>query len=280
MRSPARGVRSRESPCAALSPEPRIDRPKIAAMRTLLVSSDRALVEDATRPFVARGHPVDAAHAWEDCELLLRTVAFSLVILDLALTPEDGLEVLARFHGFARLRRLARLPVLALAASDGVAERIAALNRGADDCLGRPISVPELEARAAALVRRGAAGGGATLGLGKVSVDTAARRVRIAGRRLQLGNREFCLLEELLLQPGRVVSKRALFDRVFDSTSEAGIGALELYVHRLRRKLALSGVGIRTVRTIGYAIELEERRGRAERTVGEPALADASSGGD
>lgn len=224
-------------------------------MRILLVGAERGLIDRVRQSFAARGHPVDVTTCLEDVELLRRTIEFNLVIVDLALPALPARDPLARFP------RTPPVPLLALARTDSAEERVAALNGGADDCVGRPISIAEVEARAAALVRRGTVTDGVRLNLGDVTLDTAARTVRVADRFLDLPKREFCLLEALLLRPGRVFTKRALFDRIFDSDSEAGVAALELYVHRLRRKLGSSSVQIRTVRNVGYAIDASDRLG-------------------
>lgn len=228
-------------------------------MHILVACSDDLLAQAIEKPFRHKGHAVDVVRTWDDADTVLRTVCCDLVILDLALAGDSGIRLIALTRLLAP-----RVPVLVLTAAGDLKERVAALHAGADDCLGRSFAIRELEARAAALIRRGTGGGSATLKLGRVTLDTATRIARIGANQIDLANREFCLLESLLLSAGQVVEKRSLYEGMFNSESEAGPNALELYVHRVRKKLEGSTVQIRTVRGVGYCIELAPPPTRAK----------------
>jgi DNA-binding response OmpR family regulator len=219
-------------------------------MRILIVEDSQPLANTVAEAFRAKGYAVDVTATGDDGDTALRTAEYNLVILDLGLPDMDGLEVLRRLR-----HRNNKTPVLILTARDAIDDRVAGLNLGADDYLGKPFALAELEARAGALIRRGVGAGGATLKLGRVALDTAGRVAQIDGVGIDLPRREFCLLEALLLDAGKVVRKQVLYDRMFDGESEAGVNALEIYVHRLRKKLEPAGLRIRTVRGLGYLVE-------------------------
>lgn len=219
-------------------------------MRFLVVEDNRALGQSIAVAFRAKGHAVDLLVSGDDADTALRTQPFDLVILDIGLPELDGLEVLRRLR-----TRKSRIPVLLLTARDGLEDRVQGLNLGADDYLCKPFALAELEARAGALVRRGAGGAAAVIKHGRLSLDTAARLARVDGEPFDLPRRELNLLEALLLQRGGVVSKQALLDKLFGFEEEAGVNAVEIYVHRLRKKLEPVGVRIRTVRGLGYLLE-------------------------
>jgi DNA-binding response OmpR family regulator len=219
-------------------------------MRLLLVEDSAPLAKTLSGAFRARGYAVDVAATGDDADTALQTQHYDLVILDLGLPDIDGLEVLRRMR-----RRKSRTPVLILTARDGLDDRVAGLNLGADDYLGKPFALAELEARAGALIRRGVGGANAVVTVGPLSVDTAGRAATLDGAPLDLPRRELCLLEALTLRSGQVVSKQSLHQQLFDADSDAGVNAVEIYVHRLRKKLEPAGIRIRTVRGLGYLLE-------------------------
>lgn len=219
-------------------------------MRLLVVEDNPALGRSVESAFRAKGYAVDLVDGGESADAALRTQAYDLVILDLGLPDLDGLEVLRRLRG-----RSSRVPVLVLTARDGIQDRVQGLNLGADDYLCKPFAVAELEARAGALIRRGVGGAAAVLSHGRLTLDTGARLVRVDGAPVDLPRRELSLLEVLLVHRGQVVAKQALHDKLFGFDDEAGVNAVEIYVHRLRKKLEPAGVRIRTVRGLGYLLE-------------------------
>ncbi len=219
-------------------------------MRLLIVEDNEHLARGLTNLFRAKGYAVDCAPGGEDADAALHTQPYDLVILDLGLPDMDGLEVLRRVR-----RRKSRVPVLILTARDSIQKRVDGLNLGADDYLGKPFALAELEARAGALIRRGVGGESPVLRHGRLTLDTVGRVARIDGVPLDLPRRELCLLELLLLRCGQVVGKQTLLEKLFGFDDEAGLNAIELYVHRLRKKLEPAGIHVRTIRGLGYLLE-------------------------
>ena len=219
-------------------------------MRLLVVEDNRALAESVCKLLRGKGYAVDALETGDDAQTALRTQPYDLLILDLGLPDIDGLEVLRRLR-----REKSRLPVLVLTARASLQNRVEGLNLGADDYLVKPFALEELEARAGALIRRGIGGAGAVLSHGRLSLDTAGRVATVDGAPLDLPRRELCLLELLLLRVGQIVEKQVLLEKLFSYDDEAGVNAIEIYVHRLRKKLEPVGLRLRTFRGLGYLLE-------------------------
>jgi two-component system OmpR family response regulator len=219
-------------------------------MRLLVVEDNEALAASVARTFRAKGYAVDAVGTAEDAGVALRTQPYDLLILDLGLPDADGLDLVRRLR-----HAKSRLPVLVLTARASLQNRVVGLNLGADDYLTKPFALEELEARAGALIRRGVGGAGAVLSHGRLTLDTAGRMAAVDGVPLDLPRRELCLLELLLLRVGQVVEKHVLLEKLFSYDEEAGVNAIELYVHRLRKKLEPAGIRVRTVRGLGYLLE-------------------------
>jgi two-component system OmpR family response regulator len=152
-------------------------------------------------------------------------------------------------------RRGSKTPVLILTARDALDDRVKGLDLGGDDYITKPFDLPELEARVRALIRRGQSGGGSVLSHGTLTLDTVGRRATLAGDPLDLSARELGVLEVLMLRSGRVVNKDQLAEQLYGWDEEVGPNAIEVYVHRLRRKLEPAGVTIRTIRGLGYLLE-------------------------
>jgi two-component system OmpR family response regulator len=219
-------------------------------MRILVAEDDAILAEAVARSLRASGFAVDWVKNGTEAEAALATQTFDLLILDLGLPKQSGLDVLKRLRG-----RNSRLPVLILTALDGVHDRVRGLDAGADDYLAKPFDVAELEARVRALTRRGMAGSPTVTQHGALAYDQVGRVARLKGEPLELSAREISLLEIFLQRPGRMVSKDQLVSHLCEWGEEVSPNAIEVYVHRLRKKLEPGGVRIVTVRGLGYSLE-------------------------
>jgi two-component system OmpR family response regulator len=190
-----------------------------------------------------------------EADTALDTDDFDLLILDIGLPKKSGLDVLKRLRA-----RDSRVPVLILTALDGVNDRVRGLDAGADDYLAKPFELAELEARVRALTRRGMAGGSTLLRHGALTYDQVGRVARLSGEPLELSAREVSLLEIFLSRAGRLVSKDQLVSHLCEWGEEVSPNAIEVYVHRLRKKLEPGGVRIVTVRGLGYSLEKSDSR--------------------
>ncbi len=222
-------------------------------MRLLLAEDDAILADALVAQFEHAGFAVEHAPNGAVAEYLLAKQDFDAAVLDIGLPMVDGLTVLKR----VRAAKPA-LPMLVLTALDGLEHRVAGLNAGADDYLTKPFDFPELEARIRALLRRTRGAGASAQQFGRLAFDRDARRATIEGTLLDLSPREWMLLDLLLTQRDRVVTKDQIAESwAVERSAESGSGAgsIEVYIHRLRRKLEGSGLAIRTVRGLGYLLE-------------------------
>jgi two-component system response regulator TctD len=222
-------------------------------MRILLVEDHAELSRWISKALQDARLTVECAMDGADADALLHTQEYALVILDLTLPRMDGLEVLKRLRA-----RGSKTPVLVLTARGGLSERVQGLNLGADDYLPKPFELAELEARVKALLRRSQGNEAVILTCGALSFDTVSRMFTYGGAPLALTPREHAVLEVLLTRAGRAVSKEKLFDEVFALDDDASTDAIEIYVHRLRKKLERGEPGrvaITTLRGLGYLLE-------------------------
>ena len=219
-------------------------------MRLLIAEDDATIADALMRSLRLAGYAVDSVKDGEESDSALVAGQFDLLILDLGLPKLTGLEVLRRLRV-----RGSKLPVLILTARDDVSDRVRGLDLGADDYLAKPFAREELEARVRALTRRGHAGGTPLIRNGLLSYDQVGKVAKIGEQILDLSARELALLEILLQRAGRMVSKEHLVDHLCGWGEEVSANAIEVYVHRLRRKLDEGGVKIITVRGLGYCIE-------------------------
>jgi len=219
-------------------------------MRILIAEDDPVLADGLTRSLRHSDYAVDCVTSGDQADHVLLSQKYDLIVLDLGLPKLDGFEVLRRLR-----HRGSKVPVLILTARDALDDRVKGLDLGADDYLTKPFNLPELEARVRALIRRGQSGGGSELVHGALKLDTAGRRATLNGAPLELSARELGVLEVLMLRSGRVVNKEQLAEQLYGWDEEVGVNAIEVYVHRLRKKLEPAGVTIRTIRGLGYLLE-------------------------
>ncbi|AQR71443.1 DNA-binding response regulator [Janthinobacterium sp. LM6] len=235
-------------------------------MRILLAEDDSVLADGLTRSLRQSGYAIDYVKTGQEADTALSTQEFDLLILDLGLPKMSGLEVLRRLRARASL-----LPVLILTAADSIEQRVNGLDLGADDYMAKPFALSELEARVRALTRRGAGGGATIIKHGPLSYDQVGRSAYINDQMLDLSARELGLLEILLGRTGRLVSKEQLVDHLCEWGEEVSNNAIEVYVHRLRKKIEVGGVRIATVRGLGYCLEKYSEAARLNAEAGESA---------
>jgi DNA-binding response OmpR family regulator len=219
-------------------------------MRILLVEDDPLLGDGLRAGLRQQGFLVDWVRDGVAAERELSANAHAAAVLDLGLPLKDGIDVLASVR-----RAGATLPVLVLTARDAVADRVRGLNLGADDYVTKPVDLEELGARLRALVRRAHGQPQELLTVRDVRLDPAARRVTRGGAEVTLAAREFDLLQALMLNAGRVMSREQLEQHLYSWGQEVESNAVEVHVHHLRRKLGATL--IETVRGVGYVLRRE-----------------------
>jgi two-component system OmpR family response regulator len=219
-------------------------------MRILIAEDDAVLADGLLRALRTAGYAVDHVASGSEADAALTAHGFDLLILDLGLPRMSGLEVLKRL----RARGL-HTPVLILTAADSVEQRVKGLDLGADDYMAKPFSLQELEARVRALTRRGLGSAATVIKHGPLSFDATGRVAYIDEQMIELSARELSLLEVLLQRAGRLVSKDQLVERLCEWGDEVSNNAIEVYIHRLRKKIEVGPVRIATVRGLGYCLE-------------------------
>ncbi len=219
-------------------------------MRLLIVEDSPTLGPDLRTALARDGHAVDLAADGEEALRYLAAYRYDVVTLDLMLPRLDGWAVLRRLQG-----REGGTRVLVLSARDQVEDRVEALNLGADDYLVKPFAYAELAARLHALARRGDAPA-PRLQAGPLVLEPHARLARVGEAALPLSPKEYALLEALMSQRGKVLSRAALFESIYDARSEASDKVIEVLMSTLRGKLAQAGLPelIETRRGFGYVV--------------------------
>ncbi|WP_058912792.1 transcriptional regulator TctD [Entomohabitans teleogrylli] len=221
-------------------------------MRLLLAEDNRELAHWLEKALVQSGFAVDCVFDGLGADHLLQSESYALAVLDIGMPGLDGLEVVQRLR-----RRGQTLPVLLLSARSTVAERVKGLNVGADDYLPKPFDPEELDARLRALLRRSEGQLHETSRLGDLELlDEGYFRLR--EKNLALTPRECSLLTVLMYRRRRPVSRQQLFEQVFSLSDEVSQESIELYIHRLRKKLQHSNVRITTLRGLGYMLECSD----------------------
>lgn len=217
-------------------------------MRILLVEDNQRLAEAVSEGLSKAGFEVDPVGAGGDALAALGSQPYDAVVLDLGLPDIDGTEVLRQLR-----EKKNTLPVLILTARDGLSDKISGLNLGADDYMVKPFETEELVARIHALLRRPAQALDAVLALGGLSFDSIARQAKVGAQNIDLSRRETDLLEQLLRNAGKIVTKKTIEMRLYSYEERGSVNSVEVLVHRLRKKLP-PGIEIHTLRGIGYMI--------------------------
>jgi len=222
-------------------------------MRILIVEDDLELAAAIGAAFARRGVASDQAATVEDATLMTDAMQYAAVILDLGLPDGGGLDFVARLRA-----RLNPIPVLITTARGDVRHRIRGLEAGADDYLVKPFDFDELFARLQAVLRRKGTFQGSHIDFGNLRFDAISRELMISDRSVSVSSREIELIDLLLRRSGRVVSRQLVEDQLFGMGDSLNSNAVEVYIHRLRRKLELAGadVVIETVRGVGYLLRL------------------------
>jgi two-component system, OmpR family, response regulator len=219
-------------------------------MRILIAEDDQVLADGLVRSLRHGGYAVDHVDNGASADSALLSSEFDLLILDLGLPKVSGFDVLRKLRS-----RSSQVPVLVLTAADNVEDKVRGLDLGADDYMAKPFSLQELEARVRALTRRGLSGAAPIIKHGPLTFDQVGRVAYIHDQMVDLSARELSLLEVFLQRTGRLVSKDQLVDHLCEWGDEVSTNAIEVYVHRLRKKIEIGPVRIATVRGLGYCLE-------------------------
>src|SRR5690606_22818708 len=216
-------------------------------MRILLVEDNEDLGEAIEKRLRSSGHSVEWVRDGDDVVPTAEADQFDAVALDLMLPNRDGIGLIAELR-----KRKFNAPIMVITARSEIDDKVSLLDLGADDYLVKPFDLRELEARLRALLRRTGGQASSTISVGNLELDLAALNASVGGKALELGRREFRLLEILLTHAGKVVAKERLMNQLFNFDEAVSINALELHISRLRKKLEPARVEIGTVRGVGY----------------------------
>lgn len=218
-------------------------------MKALVIEDNPNLATSIATFLGEAGFQVETCGDGRSAEHLLQTLSFDLILLDLGLPELDGIHLLRRLRN-----RHDKTPVLIISARDALDQRVLGLEEGADDYLAKPFSLVEVVARAKALVRRAKQFGENSLQCGDIELPSGSPAVLVGGQPVTLHRREREVLEYLLINQGRLVSKAQLIDRLSDLDDAVSPSAIETYISRLRKKLG-DGIQLRTVRGLGYLLD-------------------------
>ena len=223
-------------------------------MRVLIVEDDRRLAESLRRSLMESRMAVDVTHNGQDGLAAASTTPYDVIVLDVMLPMLDGLEVARRLR-----EHKVDTPILMLTARDGVDDRVAGLEAGADDYLVKPFALREVVARLRALTRRHVPNRKAELRAGKVLLDTAAHTLAVNGREVDMTAKEFAILEYFLLNQGRLLTRSQILEHAWDYDFDGGRNLIEVYIGRLRKKLIEAGAEdpFVTIRGSGYRYAAE-----------------------
>ncbi len=219
-------------------------------MRILVVEDDHILGEAISQRIGRMGHGLDLAQTGHQANQMLALQEYDLMLLDLNLPDMTGNQILQTLR-----KKHLSTPVIVLTARDGIKDRIELLDLGADDYMTKPVDFGELEARCRALLRRSQGQAQNAIEYGNVSLDLQACSVTVDGHPVELKQREFRLLEVFISHRGRVLSKEALIEHIYNFNESPNPSVIEIYVARLRKSLQDSDINIRTIRGLGYLLE-------------------------
>ncbi len=219
-------------------------------MRILIIEDDELVASGLKQGLLQQGYTVDVAISAEMAETFVAAEPFDMALVDIGLPKADGLHFIRQLRS-----RGNHLPVLVLTARESMEDTIRGLDAGADDYMTKPYRLPEVAARMRALIRRSNAVTDACLRHNGLSLDTATRTASLDGEALELTNREWAILEMLLMASPAVVSKEKLVQSLAGWDKDITANAIEVHVSRLRNKLATGNIVIRTVRGIGYRVD-------------------------
>jgi two-component system, OmpR family, copper resistance phosphate regulon response regulator CusR len=234
-----------------------------AAMRILLVEDDPGVRRFVVKGLREQAYAVDIAATGEDALYQADINEYDLIILDVMIPPPDGFEVCRRLRKSGK-----QMPILMLTARDAVEDRVSGLDRGADDYLTKPFEFRELLARLRALLRRSTELHPPRLSVGELVLDTAAQNATLGGDAISLTHKEYALLEYLVRNAGRVVSRAEIAEHVWDESFDPFSNLIEVYINRLRRKIDPDGrLGLlQTRRGAGYILKSDEASEGGART--------------
>jgi DNA-binding response OmpR family regulator len=221
-------------------------------MRILVVDDHPPTLELLVRNLKRDGHLTSAVASCSEAEAFATSEHFDVLVLDVMLPDGSGVDLCRNLR-----RQSITTPILLLTARGAIGDRVAGLDAGADDYLAKPFAISELLARVRALGRRGPVLRDEIVVTRDVEIDFGARRVAIGGKAVAMTTRELAILEVLAKNRGRVVTREHLMEAVWGSVSETAAGSLEVLVARIRRKLGGQTSPIRTVRGVGYGIEVD-----------------------
>ncbi len=220
-------------------------------MQILLAEDDAVLSDGISKALTRRGYTVEVYDDGMSAQQAALASSYDLLILDIGLPKLDGLRVLQSVRTQNKV-----VPILMVTARDGLNDRVHGLDLGADDYITKPFDLPELEARVRALLRRTNQTKEDELTLGQLKFDVEGRRAFVDGIPLELFAKELALLEFLMLRSGKVVSKEQLIEHMYNWDDDVTHNAIEVNIHRLRKKLEVAGVSIRTIRGLGYLLDV------------------------
>ncbi|ODT83143.1 MAG: DNA-binding response regulator [Pelagibacterium sp. SCN 64-44] len=218
-------------------------------MRILLVEDNEDLGEAIEKRLRSAGHSVEWVRDGNDVVPAAEADSFDAVALDLMLPNRDGIGLIAELR-----RRKFNAPILVITARSEIDDKVSLLDLGADDYLVKPFDLRELEARLRALIRRTGGQTSSLLSAGNLELDITGLNASVGGVSLELGKREFRLLEILVTHAGKVVPKERLMNQLFNFDEAVSVNALELHISRLRKKLETADIVIGTVRGVGYVL--------------------------